>query len=114
LLERFHTSKVLWFSKTNSPQQDCSLLPSNFKRNLFINLEQIKDKQSSQAIYINFFDQLSLWGLAHFQIKLRDPVYDVLNHGVTRGKKYMDDSVGWVRVKGGKPFSLVLRLYLSF
>jgi hypothetical protein len=26
----------------------------------------------------------------------------------------MDDSVGWMRVKGGKPFSLALGLYLSF
>jgi hypothetical protein len=42
LLQLFHTSKVLWFSKTNSPQQDCALLPSTFKHSLFINLEQIK------------------------------------------------------------------------
>jgi hypothetical protein len=41
-------------------------------------------------------------------------VYDLLKHGVTLGKKYMDDSVGWMREKGGKPFSLALGLYLSF
>jgi hypothetical protein len=41
-------------------------------------------------------------------------VYDLLKHGITLGKKYMDDSVGWMRVKGGKPFSLALGLYLSF
>jgi hypothetical protein len=32
------------------------------------------------------------------QIKLRDPVYDLLKHGITLGKIYMDDSVGWMRV----------------
>jgi hypothetical protein len=41
-------------------------------------------------------------------------VYALLKHGVTLGKKYMDGSVGWMRVKGGKPFGLVLGLYLSF
>jgi hypothetical protein len=49
-----------------------------------------------------------------FQIKLSDPVYDLLNHGVTLGKICMDDSVGWMRVKGAKPISLALGLYLSF
>jgi hypothetical protein len=28
-----------------------------------------------------------------FQIKLRDPVYDLLKHGVTLGKICMDDSL---------------------
>jgi hypothetical protein len=41
-------------------------------------------------------------------------VYDLLKHGVTLGKKYMDDSVEWMRVKGGNPFILTLGLYLSF
>jgi hypothetical protein len=41
-------------------------------------------------------------------------VYDLLKHGVTLGKKYKDDSDGWMRVKGGKTFSLALGLYLSF
>jgi hypothetical protein len=41
-------------------------------------------------------------------------VYDLLKHGVTLGKIRMDDSVGWMRVKGGKTFSLALGLYLSF
>jgi hypothetical protein len=41
-------------------------------------------------------------------------VYDLLKHGVTLGKIYMDDSVGWMRVKGVKPFSLALGVYLSF
>jgi hypothetical protein len=54
-------------------------------------------------------------GVLHiFQIKLRDPVYDLLKHGVTLGKICMDDIVGWMRVKGAKPFSLALGLYLSF
>jgi hypothetical protein len=58
--------KSTMFSKTNSPQQDCSLLPSTFKYSLFVNLET---KQSSQAVYIKFFDQLSSWGFAHFSNK---------------------------------------------
>jgi hypothetical protein len=41
-------------------------------------------------------------------------VYDLLKHGVTPGKICMDDSVGWMRVKGSKPFSLALGLYHSF
>jgi hypothetical protein len=41
-------------------------------------------------------------------------VYDLLKHGVTLGKICMDGSVVWMRVKGGKPFSLALGLYLSF
>jgi hypothetical protein len=41
-------------------------------------------------------------------------VYDLLKHGVTLGKICMDDSVVWMRVKGGKPLSLALGLYLSF
>jgi hypothetical protein len=41
-------------------------------------------------------------------------VYDLLKHGVTLGTICMDDSVGWMRVKGDKPFSLALGLYLSF
>jgi hypothetical protein len=49
-----------------------------------------------------------------FQIKLRHLVYDLLKHGVTLGKICMDDSVGWMRVKGGNTFSLALGLYLSF
>jgi hypothetical protein len=41
-------------------------------------------------------------GVLHiFRIKLKDPVYDLLKHGVTLGKIYMDDSDGWMRVKGG-------------
>jgi hypothetical protein len=40
-------------------------------------------------------------------------MYDLLKYGVTLGKKCMD-SVGWMRVKGGKPLSLALGLYLSF
>jgi hypothetical protein len=114
LLQRFHTSKVLWFSKTNSPQQDCFLLPSTFKHSFFINLEQIKDKKSSHAVYPNFVDQLSSWGFAHFSDKTQRSVYDLLKHGITLGKICMDDSVGWMTVKGGKPISLALELYLSF
>jgi hypothetical protein len=41
-------------------------------------------------------------------------VYDLLKHGVILGKICMDDSVGWMRVKGGKSFILALRLYISF
>jgi hypothetical protein len=41
-------------------------------------------------------------------------VYGLLKNGVTLGKICMDDSFGWMRVKGGKPFSLALGLYLSF
>jgi hypothetical protein len=40
-------------------------------------------------------------------------VYDLVKHGVTLGKICMDDMVGWIRVKGGKPFSLALTLYLG-
>jgi hypothetical protein len=40
-------------------------------------------------------------------------VYDLFKHEVTLGKKYMDGSVERMRVKGGKPFSLALGLYLS-
>jgi hypothetical protein len=29
-------------------------------------------------------------------------MYDLLKHGVTLGKICMEDSVGWMRVKGGK------------
>jgi hypothetical protein len=35
-------------------------------------------------------------------------VYDLLKHDVTLGKICMDDSVGWMRVTGGNPFSLAL------
>jgi hypothetical protein len=41
-------------------------------------------------------------------------MHDLLKNGVILGKKYMDDSDGWMRVKGGKPCSLALGLYLSF
>jgi hypothetical protein len=41
-------------------------------------------------------------------------VHGLLKHGVTLGKICMDDTVGYMRVKGGKPFSLALGLYLSF
>jgi hypothetical protein len=41
-------------------------------------------------------------------------VYDLLKHGFTLGKKYTDDSDGWMRVKGGKPINLALGLYLCF
>jgi hypothetical protein len=41
-------------------------------------------------------------------------VYDLLKHEVTLGNIYMDDSVGWMRVKGGNCFGLALGLYLSF
>jgi hypothetical protein len=41
-------------------------------------------------------------------------MYDLVRLGVTIGKIYRDDSVGWMRVKGGKPFSLALGLFLSF
>jgi hypothetical protein len=41
-------------------------------------------------------------------------VYDLLKHGFILGKICMDDSVGWMMVKGGKPFNLALGLYLSF
>jgi hypothetical protein len=41
-------------------------------------------------------------------------MYDLLKHGVTLGNIWMDDAVGWMRVKGGKPFRLALGLYLSF
>jgi hypothetical protein len=40
-------------------------------------------------------------------------VYDLLKHGVILGKICMDDSVGQMRVKGGKPSNLALGLYLS-
>jgi hypothetical protein len=41
-------------------------------------------------------------------------VYDLLKHRITLDKMCMDDSVGWMRVKGGNPFSLAHGLHLSF